>query len=1030
MEIREVHYEFSLYRADPLEISFTHLNRKPPPFQINLGLFLYQLQRVPASTPCNQFLAPELLTIADKYLHPSTDPWLVKLIVDNLLGFLKPEQINDQRILTNLLVCLSELLKKLECNELEILLQDPVIQQSLTIRSATLLHAQGYSTGTPRTVKSKSKDVNGTQMATSSSSSLSSSENYNQGETNSSILTKYNQLVQQRNQRSASLPGRTLHDYDIKGGDGYNKQTTNSLLRLIESETQSQELILLSMRLIVNTLSDQSPTNYCRDYQLCAIISGALDQWQSSSSTNNSHGDQCLAAHRRRFWASLLAVAVVESFAVRTVVPRRTLKGLVAVLDGVLSVGITRLRNNDSLDFTWTFLVVYLINNSLQASASPRDKVNQSDLLNKFSEIEPDIRRITGKLLTNSDRKTIHRQNGLKVLSLLVNCLENYKRSLKVSSTDSNRKPRTTSSIHHQPILGSYRRFDCITEQCLWGLLPLIERRSDKVKILNVIAKVGLCCCSANRTNLSVLWGFTLDDPSLVSICLRVLRHCVYDLWICHGNACRLCAERLDGLQNELLCFYGNAISKNALKRPLLHHLLISVRRIPFSVQMRLVLEILWREFSQACDAPQQSGSVNDTPLRYCLMIFGRTLQCNGEMVKMFMTDASVEMLIKCRSKWPALTPFVCEIFLRALEKSRQLDAELVDKMLADIVTSCVQDTHLVVLFLGSRVRGRKLLLSGFEEDETEEEPNEFHGEHQMSFGVDIRAFRAGDLEDVLQRTVALWRILGQVMSLSEEEIDEYLEQHFLTKANVFHVICLAIVFVLDVESDGGTKEENSNKEEDCSLKMTMKEIIENMDRFLLERDCDKKVFILRHQKDDGAKVQATAIDQSDVNDISYAYRQVPVLFSTAALDADAYSFDQVISKRDRRTMGPYSCDILLDFWAEKEACLETCAETKVKSEERKEVLKDKRDSLSLVESVFNTVKETTGRLIHHYVGDHWGGSEEEKPKNPGAQMRKLRDELAKVKITADLRMRVGQLLDAALTVFVVMHSGEEFGEY
>lgn len=999
-------------------------------FKVFLGLFLNCLLKLPASQWT--VLPSELVSIAVDHLNaPHSVPWLEKLLFQTVLQ-LQPEQISDHRLLDQLLNYVAKCLTKLPLADLRDLLNHSVVTEDLTLREVPLL---------TRVVSTR--PTNATEDAGDSMETTSSSSPPVLLQHCSSILDKYNQLLQQQqNQGDNSDKGENCNSEGNGGGRLSGKQT-NSLLRLIESEIPAKELILLPIRFIVNTLRDRSATNYCKDYQLCAIIVGALGHYQHSAAGDGRLQEQCHIL-LGQFWSTILAAAVLESFTPTPIARRKPIE-LVSAVDRVLDRATVYLNEGNSQgspgasDYHWTFLAIYLINNlQFSCSGEPQDQAKQSGLWTRFNDLQGPIQRTTARLLA-----TIHTQvHGSNIVKLLAKCLENFKKSplAMTSGHLRNRRRRrqrgknkrsvlfrSCDSIHHQPMLGSYRRFDCIAEQCLIALSPLISDTGDQAALLKCIAKVGLCCCSANRRTLSVLCILAYT-PALSELCLHILRYSVYSLWFSRPGECRLCGERLNDnecLQNEILLFYREAIERMPARRALMLHILSSLRLIPFSMRMSLVLEVVWRHFCDEMDGGAeeegQESLVTSDSLRSCLLIFARALQHDRELVQMFVTDASVLRLIGCRSKWPKLMPFVCDIFVSALEHWRQFDAAIMDKLLDSLVLPCVEASQRIVWFLGGRAKKNEIF--GAVGDTIEEEETETEEALRSERN---RFFKDEDVEGAVREAVVLWRTLGRIIELNEEEIDEYLEEHFMHRANVFHIICLAIVFVLDVNAGV----DRAGK----VLPTTVEEIVRKLDSLRVDSNCDTDAFLLREVKTcDGAKVQTTAID----GDISYAYQQVSVFPVASFVDV---TYAEVMKGCDPQC--PYSCDIFLDYFVGREGEVEDkmlAAEERNSSREAAAAVQEKvckRDSLSLVESVYNTVKEKTGRLIHQYVGDHWKGSGHQEPKDNellivGDRPLMTFGDIGSVNVTAELRLRVGQLLDAALKVFVVMNSDEEeFGEY
>lgn len=981
-----------------------------------MGLFLNCLLKL---APSQWTVLPsDLVSITVDHLEASPSvPWLENLLFSAVLQ-LQPEQISDHRLIDQLLIYLSKCLVKLPLADLKDLLKDSVVTEGLPFRKVHLLTRE-------LTRSTNATDDAGVSMETTSSSSPD--EVLQHG---SSILGKYNQLLQrQQNQRDNSDKGENCNDEGNEGGRLSEKQT-NSLLRLIESEIPAKELILLPIRFIVNTLRDRSATNYCKDYQLCATIVGALEHYQHSAAGDGLQ-EQCRIL-LGQFWSTVLAAAVLESFTPTPIARRRPIE-LVSAVDRVLDKATVYLKEGDShdspnvSDYHWTFLAIYLINNlQFSCSGEPQDKAKLSGLWNRFNDLQGTIQRTTTRLLATA-HTYVH---GTNIVKLLAKCLENYKKSplAMTSGHLRNRRRRrqrgknkrsvlfrSCDSIHHQPMLGSYRRFDCIAEQCLIALVPLISDTSDQAALLKCIAKVGFCCCSANRRNLGVLWSLAYST-ALSELCLHILRYSVYSLWFGRPSECRLCGERNanECLQNEILLFYREAIERMAGRRALMLHILSSLRLMPFSMRMNLVLEVVWRHFCDVMDEKEEREPlVTSDSLRHCLLIFSRALQHDRELVQMFMTDASVLRLIECRSKWPELLPFVCEIFVRALENWRQFDATIMNKLLDSLVLPCVEASQRIVWFLGERAKRNELFGAA---DNIEEEGTK--NEEALRWEKN-RFFKDEDVEGAVREAVVLLKALGRILELKEEEIDEYLEEHFMHRANVFHIICLAIVFVLDVNAEV----DRAGK----VLPLTVEEIVRKLDSLRVDSNCDTGAFLLRKENCDGAKVQTTAIN----GDISYAYQQVPVFPVASYADV---SYAEVMKGRDPQC--PYSCDIFLDYFAEREK-----DEDKMLAEEQNSsqeaAVQDKvckRDSLSLVESLFNSVKKRTGQLLHQYVGDHWKGSAEQVPNENeltvGDRPIMTLDDIKNINVTAALRLRVSQLLDAALKVFMVMNSDEdEFGE-
>lgn len=1041
-----------------------------------MGLFLDQLLRLPASEwttldqthfPLN--LTSELVAIACQHLCASPrQHWLLKLLL-LVLAQLKPEQINEHRLLGHLLTYLSECLRSLSLVELEQLLSDPLIVKELNLEH---LHVTLLSKVPGRR---KSRKANGNESSSTQTTTPELSPSHEPGRHNSPILAKYNELVllhqqkqqQKQKQMGNGNPNQNGHgqkncddegeteegdDDDAKDRDhaqliltpsasadcnlatdsmkNNNKRINNNNLQCIDSEIPPKEIILLAMRLIVNILADCSLTNYCKDYQLTAIITGALGHYaavSAESTANGSSGGEnpTTASFHRQFYLKLIAVAVLRSFQSATPLQHKPIE-LVRAIKKTLEAGSNHLlelksTNSDSVvDFNWTFLLMYLINN-LQYTTH----IDQSELLNKFNEVEPAIIRTTCELLATEKTKAF----GMNVINLLTACHENYKESsgcssakrVKLRGSQSRRRQVTDSlSVHHQPMLGSYKRFDCLAEHCLFELLSIVHKDEVQLqwRVLRGLAKGGICCCTATRRNLSVLWRLAYTQQ-FTAICLHILRNDVYRLVYSPSKSmtsCRLCAEKLgDCLENDLLVFYQDAIRTMPRRQVLMMHLQGVLRCVSVSVQMRLVLEVVWKYFCDevAKEEEEQNNAMTvvlrrkpraDAPesIRHCLVIFGKALQQDPQLVKVLLTKASVELIIKCRSKWPELSQVVCEIFFRGLQNARSLNdyedrGDLMDAMLDEMARPCVQATQLVQLFLRERMRTVKWSIFEEREDYSEFVQGEF-----------LNDGGAGIL-DIVQLAVVLWKGLGRIMELNEEEIDEYLEERFMTKAKLFNIICMAIVFVLDV-----VDEEEEQLGTDPVL---VDELVRRMDRLTVERrGCDKYLLLERNDAKDETKKTAAIDFVLDIN----LYQQVSVF---QEVSSHLVSFEEVIGGRDVTR----ACDILVG--------------DELSAEDRGRILKGetetKRGSFSMVENVINSVRERTGRLYNQYVVDNWRSlmepvqqQQREERDEVCGEVKRLREEFAKVKVSTELRMRVGQLLEAAMKVFVMMQSAEDFGEF
>lgn len=982
-------------------------------------MFLLNLQRFPNSqwaTLNIPSLPAELTPICLDLLIEPAPNWLIKLLLSVMI-LLKPEQINDHRLIDAFFKFISTTSTKLSPTELQDLLSSPSFRNELSLQNVSLL------TAAPRDHKTASTDND------SKDTDFSSSPDRNIVDssvmTSSIILDKYNKLVQKENWQKQTT-GTGAHG----NLQGLSEQTTNRLVRLIESEIPTgQELFLLAMRFMINMTIDRLATNYCKDYQLVAIISGALEQYQCcriATGDNKQEKEHQSQQQSRKllqsFWSSMLALAVVEYFA-PTLVSRRKPKELLEIVDKVFETGcdyltddINLTEDNAHTTATWLFLVTYLLNNLQYCSTvETNEKVKLQSLWNKFSDLEEKITRILKQFLITDAKET--RIYAMNIVNLLIACLENKKLTPSNNNLLRNRRRRRNANgkckqsmrshepVHHQPTLGAYKRFECIAEQILMTVLSDCTV-DDQRKLLKRMGNV-VCCCNANLLNLSVLWKLSFN-PLLTEKCLHILRTSVYSLWFSGTSDCRLCLERggdNESLHNELLKFYRDSVESMPQRRTLLVHVLESLKTFPFTVRLRLVLDVVWRHFSN--EMGRKCGT--DDTLQHCLMIFSRALELDRDLVKMFVTEESVAMLLDCRSKWPELSNIVNGIFLSALQNSKKIKPSLTHRLLKSIVEPCVEITQWVKMFLRQKVKTR------IGKDGISNENINLIG---LPFGTN-------NMESIALRTVHLWTTVGEIMDIKDEDLDDYLDEHFFAKTNVFEVVCLALVFALDVnQSESDQMNRNVRT-------LSFDDISQQLDSLRLEQDCDKCTFLLRRADVTVRvtdKVKATTIDQMKV---TCAYQRVSVLLLPIGNKNNIVgeSYEEVIVAYS--VINPFSCDIMLKYWVDVESELkdnDDDDEVEIRRE-KTEIKDEKRNSLSLVVGVLNSVKETTGRLINQYVGDHWKGGVQEMERDINDHQLLILEEMKNVKVSAKLRMRFGQLLDVALNVFARMNSEDDVGK-
>lgn len=737
-----------------------------------------------------------------------------------------------------------------------------------------------------------------------------------------------------------------------------------------DQEEIYSESIMLVLRIVNKSIDDSSQTSDCKDIQITSIIAAAAYLY-------NNNSCECIEL----IALDILSSAICQVFGRSTVEAVKLIGSIRTVWHIAVRLVCTAELRGRRTWFYGAFLFFYTINN-LWFSKMP--SLMPADLYVEFTKCEQPMKELITELAksSTSSRST----HNLWNLLMAIYCnVKGYNRMMRwnVASKRMRRILRKNSSVHHPALLGDQfnMHIDCLLESLLLSIVPTLNAKRQ-THLLQVVLTHGICCCNITYNNLQMLSHLVgRQQTKVTQRCLNLIKKNVYHLLHKRRNNCSTCKmAESDRIFDELCHFYATAIVEPTTRQQTLFHILNVFKSAPHRLQGWL-LSLVWEELMQEKDETRTPTNIANMTL--CLRVIIKASAYRQWISVIFNADL-INILCDVMND-VTLMGLVCEIICSGLKNAEALEdgdvrEEIRCQLVSAIISKCISNTELAFLFVKEKVSLIKNL-SGEDFKDILKSP-----EILINEMVEIVAS--------LQKATILWNALAQIIQSEANRIYINCSNDFYTENSIFILVYMCLVFVLDVPVSA----------EDHMYALEFQLI--DLSRFKVEANCDK----YKLMKCDYGPVMSLPTS----SDTPSAHKPIPVLTV-----AEHLSYDDIMQTFDRESNRKF---IVSGCNKEEEPASEST--------------KQRRSSTSSLLESLRTATET----INHFVFDHlmnfiWRSDASSSSANPptedqaNGKCRKVHKFIGKVEVTKEIRLKVGQWLEAMLTYFVLIGPKHEFGK-
>lgn len=763
-------------------------------------------------------------------------------------------------------------------------------------------------------------------------------------------------------------------------------------VRAVGAQLDKQEAIRLVIGLIEKAVTKDNVENKtsCAHQSVISVLNALIGlHFQCYES------DSDLSVLKGLVWMELLAITTRNAFTIQPF-PVKDFYPILTKVFELTTKSLGKGLNNDVClrrNYKSTCLLLYLINN-LYFLYNANDSAQKIDLLEILQKHEEGVIELIIFLVASQNYK----QWGLNLFGLVmtINCGFKETESLNMNKSMAKKKGikggrlKTTKPIHHKPVLGSFKKYACVTENMLFRTFSLLDLKRQR-KTLRTLKNFSLCCCNVNAENISILYEICRSHQKLTMRVLNLIRNQIYYLMFKTGNECGFCSEKVNAnevLKNELVSFYKNAMTELPRKGVLLH-LSRLPKNISFSLHSKIIFEVVWRHFlAEKRILDSKPGKVHANNVIMCLKMFSAYMGKKQAIRLLIDTDFILQLTQLIMNS--AFAPSVCEIIVIALEGSALLgktedeSSYLVKKVMTTVIETCKHATEMVWVFARAKEEGGEKKVTAIDQN--------------IVMNLELNPLRFGTISNCLTIAVHLWNTILRILQSEDAHLQQILNEEFYQIDTIFALLYSTLKFILNVDQ----AKMKSKTEFDLDFELASSKL----DCFHLDPNSYLLIKILNNQNEN--KITENHPEEDD-----FLRHQKP-----------------------RTNVLPEICDLNwcleMTRFIYEETSYPILPNNEILSCDPKLNKNNKQNYFLAAVTIIETVKTINHflrssllSLVLPYITD-----EEEEAENH-TEFRKLCEEFSRVEVTDEIKWKFGQHFEAILGVFVTaIYSREEFSKY
>ncbi|XP_059611757.1 lysosomal-trafficking regulator [Phlebotomus argentipes] len=363
-----------------------------------------------------------------------------------------------------------------------------------------------------------------------------------------------------------------------------------------------------------------------------------------------------------------------------------------------------------------------------------------------------------------------------KVINLWIEIYVNFKEIEVKQIKQLQRKQSANkkySQSHHLHKQQPYRKFICFLECLLLHVLPNCMAR-HKGKILTTLKNIGICCCNCARWSIKILLDLSTNDKIATEVLIFARKQVISTIY--RNSHCRLCFEKTSSqfADDDFVNMHRNAFV-NISEDIFLPHLSKLAHLLPFSLQSRLLLDVLWPFFLQKC---RKSNFEN---IDQCFKAICGYLK-DPVLIKIFLTEDTLEYLIRMISI-PKAFPYIYTILQNALLMDTEDEMRSLEKRILAII---LENTRIVTQVL--KIYMRKIYPHCMQSEEALRDLRE-------NAIIKLLLSKSITVTHVLEMAVLQWRIINR---LTESDFMQN-NPEFYTPKDTFDFAQMILSFLLGI---------------------------------------------------------------------------------------------------------------------------------------------------------------------------------------------------------------------------------------